>query len=64
MELAGAAEGGARVGASTAEQIRMLLGAQPFCLVNEKLTCTIFCVCFTHPDIGPFHTTFIINSRS
>jgi len=62
MELAGAAEGGAWAGASTAERIRMLLGAWPFCLVNEKLTCTIFCVCFMCPDIGLFHTVFIINS--
>jgi len=63
MEPAGAAEGGAWVGASTAERIRTLLGARPFCLVNEKLTCTIFCVRFTRPDIGPFHAAFIINSR-
>jgi len=62
MEPAGAAEGGAQAGASTAERIRMLPGAQPFCLVNEKLTCTIFCVRFMRPDIGPFHAMFIINS--
>ena len=64
MEPASAVEGGAQVEVSTAEQIHTLPGAQPFCLVNEKLTCTIFCVCFMCPDIGPFHAMFIINSCS
>jgi len=63
MELAGAVEGGAQAGASTVEWICTLPGAQPFCLVNEKLTWMIFRVRFTRPDIGPFHAAFIINSR-
>jgi len=50
VELGTAAEGDAQAGASTAEQMHMLLGAWPFCLLNGKLTCTIFCVCVTCPN--------------
>ena len=49
VEPGTAAEEDAQVGASTTEQICTLLGAQPFHLLNGKLTCMIFCVCITHP---------------
>jgi len=44
VELGAAAEGDVWVGANAAEPMRMLLGVQPFCLLNEKSTCMIFCV--------------------
>ena len=50
VEPGAAAEGGARAGANTAERMRTLPGAQPFRLLNEKLTWTILCVCVTRPD--------------
>ena len=50
VEPGAAAEGDARAGASIAERMHTLPGAWPFCLLNGKLTCTIFCVCVMHPD--------------
>ena len=50
VELGATAEGDMRAGASTAEQMCTLPGAWPFCLLNGKLTCMIFCVCVKCPD--------------
>jgi len=50
VEPGAAAEGDMQVGANAAEQMRTLPGVRPFCLLNEKSTCTIFCVHIMCPD--------------
>ena len=50
VELGTAAEGVAQAGASKAERMRALPGAQPFRLLNEKLTWAIFGVRVMRPD--------------